>query len=91
MPNRKALKNHGIAIRTEYSYRDPYCRYGNIFTKSKKVQSLSHVRLFPTPWTVAYSAPPSMGFSRQEYWSGLPFPSPEDLPNPGIEPESPAL
>ena len=37
------------------------------------------------PWTVAYHAPPSMGFSRQEYWSGLPFPSPEDLPNPGIE------
>ena len=44
-----------------------------------------------TPWTVAYQAPPSMGFSRQECWSGLPFPSPEDLPNPGIEPESPAL
>ena len=43
------------------------------------------------PWTVAYYTPPSMGFSRQEYWSGLPFPSPEDLPYPGIEPESPAL
>ena len=43
------------------------------------------------PWTVAYQAPPSMGFSRQEYWSGLPFPSPEDLPHPGIEPGSPAL
>ena len=41
-----------------------------------------------TPWTVAYQAPPSMGFSRQEYWSGLPFPSPGDLPNPGIEPVS---
>ena len=52
---------------------------------------LSHVRLFVTPWTVAYQAPPSMGFSRQEYWNGLPFPSPEDLPNPGIEPGSPAL
>ena len=49
------------------------------------------VRLFVTPWTVAYQAPPSMGFSRQEYWSGLPFPSPGDLPNPGIEPRSPAL
>ena len=46
--------------------------------------------LFATPWTVAYQAPPSMGFSRQEYWSGLPFPSPGDLPNPGIEPRSPA-
>ena len=43
------------------------------------------------PWTVACQAPRSMGFSRQEYWSGLPFPSPGDLPNPGIEPGSPAL
>ena len=55
------------------------------------VQSLSHVRLFATPWTVAYQAPLSMGFSRQEYWSGLPFPSPGDLPDPGIEPRYPAL
>ena len=44
-----------------------------------------------TPWTVARQAPLSMGFPRQEYWSGLPFPSPGDLPNPGIEPRSPAL
>ena len=44
-----------------------------------------------TPWTVAHQAPLSMGFSRQEYWSGLPFPSPGDLHNPGIEPKSPAL
>ena len=51
-----------------------------------KVKSLSCVQLFMTPWTVAYQAPPSMGFSRQEYQSGLPFPSPGDLPNPGIEP-----
>ena len=43
------------------------------------------------PWTVAHQAPLSMGFSRQEYWSGLPFPSPGDLPNPGIEPRSPTL
>ena len=56
-----------------------------------KVKSLSHVRLFATPWTIAYHALPSMGFSRQEYWSGLSFPFPEDLPNPGIEPRSPAL
>ena len=55
------------------------------------MKSLSCVRLFVTPWTVAYQAPLSMGFSRQEYWSGLPFPSPGDLPNPGIEPGSPAL
>ena len=52
---------------------------------------LSRVRLFATPWTVAYQAPPSVGFSRQEYWSGLPFPSPGDLPDPGIELGSPAF
>ena len=52
---------------------------------------LSCVQLFATPWTVAYQAPPSLGFSRQEHWSGLPFPSPGDLPDPGIEPGSPAL
>ena len=56
-----------------------------------EVKLLSRVRLFATPWTVAYQAPPSMGFSRQEYWSGLPFPSPGDPPNPGIKPGSPAL
>ena len=50
------------------------------------VSSLSCVRLFVTPRTVAYKAPPSMGFSKQEYWSGLPFPSPGDLSDPGIEP-----
>ena len=55
------------------------------------LQSLSHVRLFSTPWTVACQVPLSMGFSRQEYWGGLPFPSPGDHPNPGIEPVSPAL
>ena len=56
-----------------------------------KVKSLSRVQLFATPWTVAYKDPPSMGFSRQKCWSGLPFPSPGDLPNPGIEPGSAAL
>ena len=55
------------------------------------MKSLSHVWLFATPWTVAYQASPSMGFSRQEYWSGLPFPSPGDLLNPRIKPGSPAL
>ena len=54
----------------------------------KKVKSLSHIQLFATPWTAAYQGPPFMGFSRQEYWSGLPFPPPGDLPNPGIEPGS---
>ena len=56
-----------------------------------KVKSLSRVQLFATPWTAAHQAPLSMGFSRQEYWSGLPFPSPGDLLDPGIEPMSPAL
>ena len=55
------------------------------------MKSLSHFRLFATPWTVAYKAPLSLEFSRQEYWSRLPFPSPGDLPHPGIEPGSPAL
>ena len=56
-----------------------------------KMKSLSHIWLFVTPWTIAYQAPLSMEFSRQECWSGLPFPSPGDLPNPGIEPRSPVL
>ena len=55
------------------------------------MKSLSRVRLFATPWSVAHQAPPSMEFSRQQYWSGLPFPSPGDLPDQGIEPGSPAL
>ena len=55
------------------------------------VKSLSPVRLFATLWTVAHQAPPSMRFSRQEYWSGLPFPSPGDLPDLGIKPRFPAL
>ena len=54
-------------------------------------QSLSCVQLFATPWTAAHHAPRSMGFPMQEYWSGLPFPSPGDLPNPGIKLMSPAL
>ena len=56
-----------------------------------KVKSLSRVRLFAAPWTVAHQAPPSLGFSRQEHWSGLPFPPPGDLPDPGIKPRSPTL
>ena len=56
-----------------------------------KVKSLSRVRVFGTAWTVAYQVPPPMEFSRQEYWSGLPFPSPGDLSDPGIEPGFPAL
>ena len=59
--------------------------------RRSEVKSLSRVRLFVTLWTGAYQAPPSMGFSRQESWSGLPVPSPGDLPDPGSEPGSPAL
>ena len=62
-----------------------------MYIKEVKVKSLSHVQLFATAWTVARQAPLSMGFSRQEYWSGLPFCSPGDLSDPWIEPWSPAL
>ena len=60
--------------------REPY---NNILPRS--------IPVFVTPWTVGHEAPPSMGFPRPEYWSGLPFPSSGDLPDPGIEPGSPAL
>ena len=70
---------------------NPNSHYFNSTNCLLKVKSLSRVQLFVTPWTVAYQASHSMGFSRQEYWSGLPFPSPGDLPDPGIEPGSPAL
>ena len=66
---------------------DSYC----CMAESIWVKLLSCVWLFATPWTVAYQAPPSMGFSRQEYWNGLPFPSPGDLSDPGIKSRSPAL
>ena len=63
-----------------------WCFYINLLFV---VQSLSYVRLFVTPWTAAHQAPLSMGFSRQEFWSGLPFPSPGNLPDPETEPRSP--
>ena len=65
--------------------------FSNAWKWKVKVKSLSCVWLFMAPWTVAYQAPPSMGFSRQEYWSGLPFPSPGDLPETDIKPASPAV
>ena len=64
---------------------------GILQARTLEVKSLSHIRLFATPWTVAYQASLSVGFSRQGYWNGLPFPSPGNLPDPGIEPGSPAL
>ena len=67
-----------------------FCK--SLFEKVEvKVKLLSRVRLFATPWTVAHQAPPSMGYSRQESWSGLSFPPPGNLPNPGIKPRSPVL
>ena len=70
---------------------DPLSRHHGPCSEYCEVKSLSRVQLFATPWTVAHQAPLSMGFSRQEYWSGVPFPSPGDLPNTGTEPRSPAL
>ena len=74
-------------------HTNPQCIYphSSLSCEKVKVKLLSRVGLFETPWTVVYQAPLSMGFSRREYWSGLPFPSPGDLPNPGIEPRSPTL
>ena len=61
------------------------------FTVQTHVSLVSRVWLFEAPWTIACQAPLSVEFSRQEYWSGLPFPNPGDLPDPGMEPGSPAL
>ena len=68
-----------------------FIRWSTIPKQKWKCQMLSRVRFFATPWTVAHQAPLPMGFSRQEYWSGLPLPSPEDLLDPGMEPTSPVL
>ena len=75
---------HLCILSLSIEFTDDSCLY-------QWTRSFSRVWLFATPWTTADQAPLSMGFSRQEYWSGLPFPSPGDLPNPGIEPRSPAL
>ena len=78
----KLLNPIYVAVSSRQS-RDRSARFWKV--KVKSCPTLA------TPWTIVHQAPPSMGFSRQEYWSGLPFPSPGDLPNPGIEPRSPAL
>ena len=67
------------------------CPHCDVESKSEVAQSCPTLCNPTATWTVGYQAPPSVGFSRQEYWSGLPFPSPGDLPNPGIEAGSPAL
>ena len=85
------LNHQGSPIQTIigswHSRKTEPCPNHHMWSESE----LNRVRLFVTPWTVAHQSPLSMGFSRQEYWSGLPFPSPGDFPNPGIEPWSPAL
>ena len=81
---------------TDFAYKIPHIytvldTNKNVYNKqSVCVCSVMYVELFATPWTVAHHAPLSMAFSRQEYWSRLPFPPPGNLPNPGIEPMSPA-
>ena len=83
------LRGNTKDISGHYKYIFLYLYIIYILTYESEV--ISRVRLFATPWTVAHQAPLSMEFSRQEYWSGLPFPSPGDLPDPRIEPRSPSL
>ena len=94
----QAIKTSAIFLREVFSWKSLMKQDSEEFPYkwvsewvSEWVKSLSRVRLFATPWTVAPQAPPSMGFCKQEYWSGLPLPSPGDLPDLGIKPRSPAL
>ena len=79
--------NHAIAISKGHNHSKISLR----LIYACVLSCFSHVQPIVTPWTIACQAPLSMGFSKQEYWKGLPFPSPRDLPDPGIEPRSPAL
>ena len=81
----------GVKYMKDQFYLHGYWWSSNSLKWRSEVKSLSRVQLFVSPWPVAYQAPLSLGPSRQEYWSGLPFPSPGNLPNPGIEPRSPTL
>ena len=89
MNSRRVYQNITLSVAEGKIYR--YILQIYIYMSVKSVKLLRHVRLFAIPWTVAYQAPLSMEFSRQEYWSGLPFPFPGDLPNPRIESRSPIL
>ena len=93
LPIRGKTNKHSINRKTSAKI-SPYTKLTQTtrltLSMNVNVKQHSHVQLFATPWTVASQAPLSMGFSRQEYGSGLPFPSPRDLPNPGIEHGSPA-
>ena len=82
MTDRKWVR---VIVKGKIGFLDKTCIYEIFLVLGK---SLSRVRLSETPWTIAYQAPPFMELSRQEYWSGLPFPSPRDLPDPRIEPGS---
>ena len=75
----------------KYPIKSTFSTESDYLSKNKWSEVTQSVWLFVTPRTVAHQSPQSMGFSRQEYWSGLPFPSPGDPPNPGTEPRSPAL
>ena len=86
LPKTQQQLHRNSSMNTKYRQRPAYSVSLNL-----KMKLLSRVRLFATPWTVAHQARPSVEFSRQEYWSGLLFPSPGDFPNPGIKPRSPAL
>ena len=79
------LHRRSVSVRVLQGIEHTVCVYINTHIC---VPSLSHVPLFATPRTVAHQAPLSMGFSRQEYWRGVPFPTPGDLPDPGVEPKS---
>ena len=91
------LKNRGIALPTKVRLVKamvfPVVMFGceSWTIKESEVKSVSHVQVFATPWTVPHQTPPSKELSKQEYCSGLPFPSPEDPPDPVIKPRSPAL
>ena len=89
---RKKMAEHSEFLFGKKGYMKENCHCKHFeMVKFIVFQLLSHVQLFATPWTVAHQAPLSTRFSRQEYWGGLPFPSPGDLPDPRIRPKSPAL
>ena len=95
LPN-SGLEPRSSELQTDSSLSEPqgksmFCHMLPLSSLFVHAQLLSHIQLFVTQCIVACQVPVFMGFSRQEYWSGQPFPSPEDLPNPGIKPRSPSL
>ena len=87
----RILSQYTYVIAMSFTILYLLCSKLGSLKKHVKVKSLGGVLLFVTPWTVAHQAPLSMGFSRHQYWSGLPSPSPGDLPDPGITPRSSSL